>query len=197
MKMAILSIILITGVVLAAFNSAEKGDAVQKGTADTNAEGTKGPEPGSPRRKDKVIKTDAEWQKILTPEQYRILRKKGTEAAFCGLFHDSKDEGIYSCAGCDLDLFTSDTKFHSGTGWPSFFQPVAKDAVWTQRDTSYGMIRDEVLCARCDGHLGHVFPDGPKPTGLRFCINSDALKFRKKGAKPGEQVTLGKPNGSS
>lgn len=142
--------------------------------------GIAGPEPGSPRRKDKVVKTDAEWQKILTPEQYRILRKKGTEPAFCGLFHDTDKPGTYSCAGCGLDLFTSDAKFHSGTGWPSFFQPVDKRNIWTKTDRSHGMVRQEVLCARCDGHLGHVFPDGPKPTGLRFCINSDSLKFRAK-----------------
>lgn len=142
--------------------------------------GIAGSEPGSPKRKDKVIKSDAEWQKILTPEQYRILRKKGTEPAFCGLFHDTKEIGIYSCAGCALDLFTSDAKFHSGTGWPSFFQPVDKKNIWTKTDLSYGMVREEVMCARCDGHLGHVFDDGPKPTGLRFCINSDSLKFRKK-----------------
>lgn len=132
----------------------------------------------SPKRKDKVVRSDAEWQKRLTPEQYRILRNKGTEAAFCGIFHDNKKTGIYSCVGCDLDLFRSDAKFDSGTGWPSFFQPAAKDAVWMKPDTSYGMVRTEVLCARCDGHLGHVFNDGPKPSGLRFCINSEILKFR-------------------
>ncbi len=151
-------------------------------------EGIAGTTQGSPKRKDKVIKSDEEWKKILTPEQFRILRKQGTEAPFCGLFHDTKDKGIYSCAGCNLDLFTSETKFQSGTGWPSFFQPVAKDSIWVRSDRSHGMVRDEVLCHRCDGHLGHVFPDGPKPTGLRFCINSDALKFRKfedKDKKPG------------
>jgi methionine-R-sulfoxide reductase len=142
--------------------------------------GIAGTEAGSPKRKDKVIKSDAEWQKILKPEQYRILRKKGTEAAFCGLFHDTKEEGTYFCAGCKLELFKSDAKFHSGTGWPSFFQPVSDKNIWVKSDFSYGMSRDEVMCARCDGHLGHVFPDGPKPTGKRFCINSDSLTFLKK-----------------
>lgn len=134
----------------------------------------------SPKRTDKVVKTDAEWQKILTPEQYRILRKKGTEAAFCSPLLDNKKEGSYHCAGCGLELFKTDSKFNSGTGWPSFFQPAAKDAIWLQQDNSYGMVRTEVLCSRCDGHLGHVFTDGPKPTGLRFCMNGESLKFKAK-----------------
>lgn len=134
----------------------------------------------SPQRKDKVVKTDAEWRKILTPAQYKILRTHGTEAAFCGVFHDNKKNGVYDCAGCKLPLFKSDAKFDSGTGWPSFFQPAEKDNVWMRTDRSYGMVRYEVLCARCDGHLGHVFPDGPEPSGLRFCINSDALTFTEK-----------------
>jgi methionine-R-sulfoxide reductase len=138
----------------------------------------KGAESGSPQRKDKVVLTDAEWKKRLTPEQFRILRGHGTEAAFCGAFYDHKKEGTYLCAGCGLELFRSDAKFDSGTGWPSFFQPATKDAIWTKRDTSFGMVRDEVLCARCDGHLGHVFPDGPRDKGgLRFCMNSESLKF--------------------
>ncbi|MBL8049400.1 MAG: peptide-methionine (R)-S-oxide reductase MsrB [Chthonomonas sp.] len=134
----------------------------------------------SPKRKDKVVKTDAEWKKILTPEQFKILRSHGTEPAFCGIFHDNKKTGQYNCAGCQLPLFKSDAKFDSGTGWPSFFQPFDKDNVWMRTDRSYGMTRYEVLCARCDGHLGHVFPDGPEPTGLRFCINSDGLVFSEK-----------------
>lgn len=133
---------------------------------------------GSPKRKDKVVKTEAEWKKILTEEQYRILRGQGTERAFCGKFHDSHDKGVYYCVGCKLPLFRADDKFDSGTGWPSFFQPYAKDSTWTRSDTTYGMIRTEVLCARCDGHLGHVFDDGPKPTNLRFCINSEVLTFK-------------------
>lgn len=134
----------------------------------------------SPQRPDKVVKTDAEWKKQLTPEQYRILRNKGTEAAFCGGYLNVKEKGVFHCIGCDLPLFTTDSKFESGTGWPSFFQPVKRENVWLKSDLSYGMNRIEVLCSRCDGHLGHVFDDGPADkTGLRFCINSESLKFKK------------------
>lgn len=126
----------------------------------------------------KVVKSDAEWQQQLTAEQYQIARGKGTERAFCGIFYDHKKDGIYTCICCDLPLFASDAKFDSGTGWPSFFQPIAKENVATLRDTSYGMVRTEILCARCDAHLGHVFDDGPKPTRLRFCLNSASLIFK-------------------
>ena len=126
----------------------------------------------------KVIKTDEEWKKQLTPEQYKIARAKGTEPAFCGLLLDENKPGIYYCICCNLPLFSSDSKFHSGTGWPSFFQPIAKENVITHADHSYGMDRTEILCARCDGHLGHVFDDGPKPTGLRFCLNSASMTFK-------------------
>ena len=127
---------------------------------------------------DKVIKTDAEWRAQLGDgEVYTVTRGKGTERPFCGMFHDHKQSGIYYCGCCDLPLFRSDAKFDSGTGWPSFFQPVAKENVITEVDRAHGMVREEILCARCDSHLGHVFPDGPKPTGQRYCVNSVSLKF--------------------
>jgi peptide-methionine (R)-S-oxide reductase len=122
-------------------------------------------------------RSDAEWKKILSPEQYEVLRRKGTERAFTGKYYTSKETGVYRCAGCGNPLFDSETKFDSGSGWPSYYQAVSEDAVDTVEDQSYGMTRTEVLCARCGGHLGHVFPDGPEPTGRRYCINSISLDF--------------------
>ncbi|MDF1514938.1 MAG: peptide-methionine (R)-S-oxide reductase MsrB [Anaerolineae bacterium] len=126
---------------------------------------------------DKINKTDSEWKEILTPEQFRVLRKKGTERAFSGKYVDTDASGVYKCAACGQPLFTSETMFHSGTGWPSFFAPVDPGSVDTTRDISHFMVRTEVTCSRCGSHLGHVFDDGPQPTGLRYCLNSISLDF--------------------
>jgi peptide-methionine (R)-S-oxide reductase len=126
----------------------------------------------------KIEKTDAEWREELTPEQYAVLRRQGTEPPFTGRYWNVKDDGMYHCAGCGAPLFSSDTKFESGTGWPSFYEPATAQAVEVDTDTSHGMVRTEVRCASCGGHLGHVFDDGPNPTGLRFCMNSCALDLQ-------------------
>jgi peptide-methionine (R)-S-oxide reductase len=128
----------------------------------------------------KVQKSEEQWRQELDPQSYNVLREKGTERAFTGEFWDTKEAGTYVCKGCGEELFTSDTKFDSGCGWPSFYESVNKSKVEEHEDTSFGMRRIEVTCANCGGHLGHVFPDGPKPTGLRYCINSASLGFRKK-----------------
>ena len=125
----------------------------------------------------KIVKSDEEWRKTLTPEEYRLLRKKGTEIAFTGKLLDNKKKGTYVCAGCGNPLFSSDTKFDSGSGWPSFYQPVTEENIEKKSDRSMFMTRTEILCEKCGGHLGHVFDDGPQPTGLRYCINSGALHF--------------------
>lgn len=129
---------------------------------------------------DKIAKTDEEWRRLLSPEQYTVTRERGTERAFTGKYWDFHDQGVYLCVCCGNELFSSDTKYDSGCGWPSFYAPLSEDKVETDDDNSYGMHRTEVTCARCGGHLGHVFEDGPRPTGLRYCMNSASLNFIKK-----------------
>ena len=134
----------------------------------------------------KIEKTEEEWRRELTPEQYHVLREKGTERPFTGKYVNEKTPGVYRCAGCGTALFSSDTKYDSGSGWPSFFAPIDEENVETEEDRSHGMRRTEVMCATCHAHLGHIFPDGPRPTGVRYCVNSASLKLDPAGVKDGE-----------
>lgn len=153
-------------------NAADLPDKVTVRLAEANGD------PSAPTEVPTVKKTDAEWRALLPKEAYEVLRSQSTERPFCGTLLNNKKEGVYFCAACDLPLFTSRHKFESGTGWPSFYAPFAKENIGEERDVSYGMARTEIHCARCGGHLGHVFEDGPAPTGLRYCLNSVSLKFR-------------------
>jgi methionine-R-sulfoxide reductase len=194
------------------------GAALVESRAADSAKPAKGPAKSTPKPKDKkmvsvkvfdtagklvgpldapkVALSDSEWKKRLTPEQYKIVRAKGTERPFCGTLLDNKLEGVYTCVGCGLPLFSSDSKFHSGTGWPSFFQPIATENIAEHIDRSHGQIRTEILCARCGGHLGHVFDDGPQPTNLRYCLNSESLSFTKSDelTKLADPITESKTN---
>lgn len=171
-----LGIVLVAAVIAATSGAITAVGAAKTRPAPTAAR-TPAPVKAQEESLDPVVKSDAEWQRVLTPEQFRVLRKSGTEVAFTGKYWNNHKAGTYRCAGCGLTLFDSATKFESGTGWPSFWQPVDATHVQIVTDESYGMVREEVRCARCGGHLGHRFDDGPQPTGQRYCMNSVSLDF--------------------
>ena len=163
---------LLGSVVALAAAALVSGASLASGAQGDSAKGKK-----SRKAREKIVKTDEEWEKVLTPDQFRVMRRKGTEAPYTSPLNDEKGDGTFECAACGLPLFESRAKFNSGTGWPSFYAPLARENVREETDVSHGMRRTEVLCARCDAHLGHLFDDGPHPTGLRYCMNGVALKF--------------------